>query len=150
MTNEKKFLAAHVLLFALCFIFIVASWPHIIQEWYYWFRYGTLYFITVSFARPVLYYSAGVLSIYFVARKAFRNDLKLPYKGMAVGAVILLFVYLLATAVFLLLAQEAKADVLRYIYYYVMIWMMDYYWTLCIPGVLLGLAAEKHWNNANN
>ena len=81
-----------------------------------------------------------------LARKAFRDDLQLPYKSLSIAGGVLMAMYVL-TVVTIELAAFTDVVAKSKVYYFMLSSILDYYWLLCIPGVLFGLAAEKRWQS---
>lgn len=100
--------------------------------------------LDLVFAKPLFYYAVGFLATFFLARKAFRDDLNLPYKLLGIIAAVLFILYLLAAG---MLACVAVLSISPFPegYYIALKVILDYYKLLYIPGVLFGLVAEKHW-----
>lgn len=145
MTEEKKLIGFHMALLIVCAICRIFCQMNM-QEWYYRYQYSELYMVGLMFARPLFYYAAGFLAVYLLTKNMFRNDLQLPYREFGITAAIFLVVYAL---MLLLIVTNILLDtaMLGKVHYFAMIAFLDYYWLLCIPGILLGLAAEKRWEN---
>ena len=145
MTEEKKLIGFHMALLIVCAICRIFCQMNM-QEWYYRYQYSELYMVGLMFARPLFYYAAGFLVVYLLAKNMFRNDLQLPYREFGITAAIFLVVH---TLMMLLIVTNILLDtaMLGKVHYFAMIAFLDYYWLLCIPGILLGLAAEKQRRN---
>lgn len=143
VTKEKKLIGFHIALLIVCGICRMYCQMHM-TEWYYRYQQGVLLRIDLTYAKPLFYYALVFLVVYFIARKAFRDDLQLPYKGLRIAGAALLIVYALAA---LIIELAAFMDVVAKskVYYVTLMAVLDYYWLLIIPGGLLGLAAEKRW-----
>ena len=144
---EKKLIIIHVLLFVVCAVCRIYCQGHM-EEWYYRFQMGYLYWPTLLFAKPLFYYSAGFLGAFFLARKAFRDDLELPYKVLGTVAAVLFVAYLILASMTLgvTLCGTTIPFLIR-IYSSFMMVILDYYGLVCIPGILFGLVAERRWKN---
>ena len=142
---EKRLILIHVALFLICAVCRIYCQGHM-EEWYYRFQMGYLYWLTLLFAKPLFYYSAGFLGTFFLARKAFRDDLELPYKVLGIVAVMIFAAYLILTSMTLgvVLCGTTIPFLIR-IYSSFMMVILDYYGFMCIPGILFGLVAEKRW-----
>jgi len=143
MKTEKKLIGFHVVLLIVCGICRMYCQMHM-SEWYYRYQNGAMLKLCLTYAKPLFYYALAFLVVYLIARKAFCNDLQLPYKGLGIAGVALLLVYVLTAltielAAFMDVVAKSKA------YYFALMAILDYYWLLIIPGILLGLAAEKRW-----
>lgn len=145
MTEEKKLIGFHMVVLIVCGICRIFCQMNM-QEWYYRYQYSELYMVGLMLARPLFYYAAGFLAVYLSAKNMFRNDLQLPYRELGITASI----FLVAYALLLLIVTNILLDtaMLGKVHYFAMIAFLDYYWLFCIPGILLGLAAEKRWRNA--
>ena len=143
---EKKVIILHIALFVVCAVCRIYCQMHI-DEWKYNFQMGFLYWPTLLFAKPLYYYSAGFLSAFFLARKAFRDDLHLPYKPLGIIAIILLVLYVLIAGIALkIVVFGSSVSALIILYQYSIRAILEYNWMLCMLGILLGLVAEKRWN----
>ena len=100
--------------------------------------------LDLVFVKPLFYYLLGFLATFFLARKAFRDDLQLPYKMLGVVATVLFVIYLLMAGI---LICGALFDISLFPWGYAinLTLIMDYCGLLCIPGILFGLVAEKRW-----
>ena len=145
MTKEKKLIGFHVVLLIVCGICRIYCQIHM-TEWYYRYQNGAMLKICLTYAKPLFYYTAGFLLTYVLARKAFRDDLQLPYKGLGIVGGVLMAMYVFAV---LTIELAAFTDIVAKskVYYFMLSSILDYYWLLCIPGVLFGLAAEKRWQS---
>ena len=143
-TTEKKLIIIHVVLFVICAVCRIYCQSHM-EEWYYRFQMGYLW-PTLLFAKPLFYYSAGFLGAFFLARKAFREDLELPYKVLGIVATVIFVVYLILAFFALGVALDGTTIrfLVRFYSSFIMI-IVDYYSLVCIPGILFGLVAEKRW-----
>ena len=142
-TMEKKLILIHVVLFVVCAVCRIYCQMHI-DEWKYNFQMGFLYWPTLIFAKPLYYYAAGFLAAFFLARKAFRDDLNLPYKSLGIMAVVLLVFYVLIAGIVLKVSMFGTlVSVLTMFYRYSINVVLEHNWMLCIPGILLGLVAER-------
>ena len=144
---EKKLIIIHVLWFVVCAVCRIYCQGHM-EEWYYRFQMGYLYWPTLLFAKPLFYYSAGFLGAFFLARKAFRDDLELPYKVLGTVAAVLFVAYLILASMTLgvTLCGTTIPFLIR-IYSSFMMVILDHYGLVCIPGILFGLVAERRWKN---
>lgn len=140
---EKRLIIGHVILFAVCAICRVYCQINI-EDWYYRYQFEELYMWDLVLAKPLFYYSIGFLATFFLARKAFRDDLALPYKLLGIVAAVLFILYLLAAGMLACVAMLSISP-LPEGYYIALKVILDYYELLCIPGMLFGLAAEKRW-----
>lgn len=115
-----------------------------IEEWYYRYQHGNLLMLDLVFVKPLFYYLLSFLATFFLARKAFRDDLQLPYKMLGVVATVLFVIYLLMAGI---LICGALFDISLFPWGYAinLTLIMDYCGLLCIPGILFGLVAEKRW-----
>ena len=147
-TNEKRLLIIHAVLFVVCMVSKIYCQVNM-EEWYYQYQYETIYGLTLVFGKPLFYYSLGFLATFFLARKAFRNDLNLPYKMMRIVAAVLLVLYLLSACMQICTAVFESSPLPGFQYYSLVV-ILEYYKLLCIPGVLFGLFAEKRWNSVEN
>ena len=140
---EKKLIIIHVVLFVICAVCRIYCQGHM-EEWYYRFQRGYLYWPTLLFAKPLFYYSAGFLGAFFLARKAFREDLELPYKVLGIVATVIFVVYLILAFIALGVALDGTTIrfLVRFYSSFIMI-IVDYYGFVCIPGILFGLVAER-------
>ena len=140
---EKKVILIHVALFVVCAVCRCYLQMHI-EEWYHRYQYGNLLMLDLVFVKPLFYYLLGFLATFFLARKAFRDDLQLPYKMLGVVATVLFVIYLLMAGI---LICGALFDISLFPWGYAinLTLIMDYCGLLCIPGVLFGLVAEKRW-----
>ena len=140
---EKKLIIIHVVLFVICAVCRIYCQGHM-EEWYYRFQMGYLYWPTLLFAKPLFYYSAGFLGAFFLARKAFREDLELPYKVLGIVATVIFVVYLILAFIALGVALDGTTIrfLVRFYSSFIMI-IVDYYGFVCIPGILFGLVAER-------
>ena len=144
-TMEKKLILIHVVLFVVCAVCRIYCQMHI-DEWKYNFQMGFLYWPTLIFAKPLYYYSAGFLASFFLARKAFRDDLNLPYKSLGIMAVVLLVLYVLIAGILLKITMFGTlVSALAMFCSYSLRTILEYNWILCIPGILFGLVAERRW-----
>ena len=142
---EKKLIIIHVVLFVICAVCRIYCQGHM-EEWYYRFQMGYLYWPTLLFAKPLFYYSAGFLGAFFLARKAFRDDLQLPYKLLFIVSLVVFVLYIIAAGISLYLVRFGTTFAfLARLYSYVITAILDYYSLVCIPGILFGLVAEKRW-----
>ena len=142
---EKRLILIHVILFVICAVCRVYCQGHM-EEWYYRFQMGYLYWPTLIFAKPLFYYSAGFLGTFFLARKAFRDDLELPYKVLGIVAAVIFVAYLiLACIVSILALADTVIPFLSRFYSIFLMTIVDHYGFVCIPGILFGLVAEKRW-----
>lgn len=90
--------------------------------------------------KPTMYLTGGFFGTYFIARKAFRDDLLLPYKlflGIGVGFV-MLYVLLVVGYGFLQV---------RMLTHFFMYFTAYFQWTMIIPGILIALATEHHYRS---
>lgn len=146
MTREKKLIAFHIVLLIVCEICRIYCQINM-DDWYYRFQMGRLYIPTLIVAKPLFYYALAFLATYFLARKAFRDDLHLPYKVLGIIAAVLFAVYVFMACISFYVALSGTTyRVIIVLYSYGMHAILDYYSLLCIPGVLFGLVAENHWN----
>ena len=142
---EKRLILIHVLLFVICAICKMYCQMHL-DEWKYNFQMGALYWPTIIFAKPLFYYALGFLGAFFLARKAFRDDLQLPYKLLFIVSLVVFVLYIIAAGISLYLVRFGTTFAfLARLYSYVITAILDYYSLVCIPGILFGLVAEKRW-----
>ncbi|MBR2008962.1 MAG: hypothetical protein IJ936_02440 [Peptococcaceae bacterium] len=81
-----------------------------------------------------------------MARKAFRDDLALPYKVLGIVAAMFFAAYLILASMALGAALcGTTIPFLSRFYSSFMMVILDYYGFMCIPGILFGLVAEKRW-----
>jgi len=137
---EKKVIMIHVVLFVVCAACRIYCQMHM-TEWSR-YQYGNLFMIDLVFAKPLFYYSLGFLVAYFLARKAFREDLQLPYKALGIMGVVAFLLYVFAAGMLICVAVFHISP-LPWGYSVNLTIILDYCGLLCIPGILFGLVVER-------
>lgn len=141
--TEKRIVILHIILFVICAACMIYSQANY-KEFYYRYQHIYLYMFVLVFAKPMFYYSAGFLGAFFLARKAFRDDLNLPYKVLKIVAIVLFLLYVLVTSMWLF-GSLFNISLWPWGYAINFTLIVDYYSLVCIPGILFGLVAEKRW-----
>lgn len=136
--NEKIMLSVMSVLFIGTLLWMIFMQDAVREDYYRWAFNSALITTQQVIVNPLMYLTGGFLGTYFIARKAFRDDLALPYKLLLWFGIALVILYI----AMLLLSWGFKIPLAQYIFVQ---FIHSYKWTMIITGIIIALAAEHHY-----